>query len=80
MQDGDCFNILLKFECLSVNSCIQAQWPKKSGEGVRFPGTGVTDDCEPLGGFWDLNLGPLQEQNVLLTNEPSLQPEKENFE
>ena len=34
------------------------------------------DDCEPSCGFWDLNLGPLEEQSVLLTAEPSLQPEE----
>jgi hypothetical protein len=41
---------------------------------VRFPATGVTDSCELPCGFWELNLGPLEEQSVLLTAEPSLQP------
>jgi hypothetical protein len=31
------------------------------------------DVCEPPCGFWDLNSGPLEEQSVLLTTEPSLQ-------
>ena len=44
------------------------------GEGVRSPGTGVTDSCELPCGCWELNLGPLQEQHVLLTTEPLLQP------
>jgi hypothetical protein len=35
-------------------------------EGVRSPGTGVTDNCELSCGCWDLNLGPLEEQPVLL--------------
>jgi hypothetical protein len=41
-------------------------------EGVRFPGTRITDSWELL--CWELNLGPLEEQPVLLTTEPSLQP------
>jgi hypothetical protein len=32
----------------------------------------VTDGCEPPCGCWDLNSGPLEEQPVLLTAEPSL--------
>jgi hypothetical protein len=38
-------------------------------EGVRSPGTRVTDGCEPLCGCWE----PLQEQLTRLTAEPSLQ-------
>ena len=33
-----------------------------------------TDGCEPPYGCWELNSGPLEEQPVLLTSEPSLQP------
>ena len=43
-------------------------------EGIRSPGTGVTNSCELPCGCWDLNLGLLEEQPVLLTAEPSLQP------
>jgi hypothetical protein len=32
------------------------------------------DSCEPPRGFWELNSGPLEEEAVLLTDEPSLQP------
>jgi hypothetical protein len=44
-----------------------------------FPGTTrasdpVADGCEPLCGCWELNSGPLEEQSVILTVEPSLQP------
>jgi hypothetical protein len=35
----------------------------------------ITDGCEPPRGCWELNLGPLEEQPVLLTAEPSLQPQ-----
>jgi hypothetical protein len=35
----------------------------------------ITDGCEPPCGCWDLNSGPLEEQSVHLTAEPSLQPQ-----
>ena len=41
-------------------------------ESVTSPGTGVTDGCEPPCMCWELNLGPLEEQSVLLTTKPSL--------
>ena len=44
--------------------------------GIRSPGTGVTDSCELPYGCWELNPGPLEEQSVLLTAEPFLQPQK----
>ena len=34
----------------------------------------MTDGCEPPRGCWDMNSGSLEEQSVLLTTEPSLQP------
>jgi hypothetical protein len=34
----------------------------------------LTDGCEPPCGCWELNSGPVEEQSVLLTTEPSLQP------
>ena len=37
------------------------------------PGTEVTYSCELPCGCWKLNPGPLQEQQVFLTAEPSLQ-------
>jgi hypothetical protein len=33
----------------------------------------ITDSFEPPRGCWDLNSGPLEEQPVLLTAEPSVQ-------
>lgn len=35
---------------------------------LRFPETGVTAPC----GCWELNLDPLQEWQMFLTNEPTL--------
>ena len=43
-------------------------------EGVRSPGTRITDSCELPCGCWDLNIGPLEEQPMFLITEPSLQP------
>jgi len=40
----------------------------------------VVDGCEPPCGCWELNSGPLEEQTVLLTSEPSLQPKRDIFE
>jgi hypothetical protein len=37
-------------------------------------GGSSTDGCEPPCGCWELNLGPLEEQSVLLNTEPPLQP------
>lgn len=37
-----------------------------------------THRCELPYGCWDLNLGPLEEQQVGLTDEPSLQHPKEH--
>jgi hypothetical protein len=39
----------------------------------------IKDGCEPPRGCWDLNSGPLEEQSVLLTAEPSLQPDFFHF-
>lgn len=43
-------------------------------EGVMVPETVITGSCEPLHQCWELNPRPLQEQQVLLIAEPSLQP------
>jgi hypothetical protein len=47
-------------------------------EGVRSPGTRVSGSWEPpkvmAEGKRELNLSPLQEQYLLLTKEPLLQP------
>lgn len=44
-------------------------------KSVAFPGTGVINGGELLCEFWELNPGPLQEQQMLLTIE-YLQPLK----
>jgi hypothetical protein len=53
---------------------------KRLEEGIKSPGTGVTDDCEPSCGYWESNLGPLEEQLVPLTTELSLQPFEDDLD
>ena len=47
------------------NKCRCLQKPEEEA----FPGTGGTEDYEPLFESWKLNLGSLQEQYVFLTFE-----------
>ena len=39
----------------------------------------ISDGCEPPCDCWELNSGPMEEQPLLLTNEPSLQPPQWKF-
>lgn len=39
--------------------CVHPWRPEK---GVALLGIGVTDTCESLGGYWELNLCPVREQ------------------
>lgn len=43
-------------------------------EGITTPERGVTDSFELSCWWWDLKQGPLEEQPVLLTDGPFLQP------
>jgi hypothetical protein len=53
--------------CVYVyGSCLQTHQKRASDP--------ITDGCESPCGCWELNSGPLEEQSVLLTTEPSLQP------
>ena len=64
------FNYLLLISCALVfylHLCLY--------KSIAFPGTGVTYSCKlPRSGCWELNPNPLEEQPVLSTTEPSLQP------
>lgn len=54
------------------SACMFACTPEK--------GTGsITDGCEPPCGCWELNSNPLEEQSVLLTSEPPLQPSVRSY-
>jgi hypothetical protein len=57
-----CMSILLAYMSL----------PLEARRGQWIPEAGVTGSCGLLCESWDLNLGPQEEQPVLLTSEPSL--------
>jgi hypothetical protein len=60
------------FLCIWVHcSCLQTHQKRSSDL--------ITDGCEPPCGCWELNSVPLEEHSVLLTAEPSLQPQKQKF-
>jgi hypothetical protein len=64
--------IYLSILCLWAHcSCLQTHQKRASDP--------ITDGCEPPCGCWDLNSGPSEEQSVLLTTEPSLQPSIDVF-
>jgi hypothetical protein len=46
---------------------------------VRIRSPALECSCELSRGYWELNLGPLEEQPVLLSVEPSLQPPGQNL-
>jgi hypothetical protein len=52
---------------------VGAWYPQRSEEVTGHPRNGVMHGCELPCGCCKRNLGPLQEQQVLLTAEPSLQ-------
>ena len=56
----------------SMSTCLRAPM-EASRERQIPPGNGLTDGCELPCGCWELNPGPLEDQPVLLTAEPSLQ-------
>ena len=59
--------------CVHAYMCTTSvQCPWRPVEGIRSPGQKLQMDASCCG-FWELNLGPLEEQ-VLITTEPSLQP------
>ena len=53
---------------LCLHMCLYSmhvQDTQKPEEGVRSPGTGVIDSCEPPCVCWESNLGPVEKQPVL---------------
>ena len=46
---------------------------------LEYPGTGITDSYELSCGCWEMNLGLLKQQPVLLITEPSLLLLDKNF-
>lgn len=70
------------FVCTSfarVYGCTTDAHPQKSEESFGSLGSEFKDGCEPPHGDWELKLGPLQEQQVCLSTESSLQPQVASF-
>lgn len=57
--------------CMSVDH-MHARCSHKPHVGNGFPGTTVTYSCEPPCVCWNPNPGPLEEEHVLLTAEPTI--------
>ena len=53
---------------LSVSVCASSACLWRPEEDARLPGPGVIDECEPPCGFWDSDLGPLEELPVSALN------------
>jgi hypothetical protein len=64
------------FDCMYLYISRAYMVPMKVGGGGQSPWNWSIDNCncKPPHGYWELNLGPLQEQQVVFTAEPSLQP------
>ena len=52
---------------------LYVHYPQKSEEGAGSQGTGIMGSCLLDPRVWEANLGPVQEPQVILTLEPSLQ-------
>ena len=72
-----CIYVLLT---CALSPCTHSECPRKLEEGTRYSRTAViTQNCKSPQECQELNLGPLEEQIVLLTVEPSLQPLGRDF-
>lgn len=70
--------IVYVYECVFFSACIYeynmcASYPQKPDENIGSLRTGETDQS------WELNPGPSQEQQMLLTAKPSLQIPSPHF-
>lgn len=61
--------------CVCYVFCLSVCTSLVPTEGTRTYDTGVMDDCALPWGCWEPNLVPLEEQQMVLTVELSLQPE-----
>jgi hypothetical protein len=59
--------------CVCVCVCIHGFLGTWAYMFMQFPGTEVTDSCEPSLWVLGIELGPLQEQQMFLTAKPFLQ-------
>ena len=60
--------LIYLFYVYKCSICIDNFMPEEASEPT-------INGCEPPCGYWELNSGPLEEQPVRLTSEPSVQPQ-----
>jgi hypothetical protein len=61
------FILCVQMFCLCACLCTTCvQFLRRPAEGVRYPGTGVTDGCEPPCRCWELNPESLEGQPLSL--------------
>lgn len=78
-------HLFLYFTCMSVWLCVclytmLIQGLQRQEEDVGSPRTEIAGICEPVFGWWELNVGPLKEQQVPLALKPSIQSPTLGFE
>jgi hypothetical protein len=59
---------------------IHTWFPRRPEESIESPSTGALDSYDLPRGYRELNQGPWEEDSVVLTSEPSVQPHHFNFE
>lgn len=62
------------FPCMRVCTLLACMVPTETRRGPQNPWDCCIDGCELPCGFWEPNLGSLEEHQTLLTTEPSLEP------
>ena len=72
------FHVHEYFVCMHVRAPYTCLMPMEARKGHKT-GTGVTNGYEPSSGCQKSNPGPLEEQPVLLTAEPSFELHGANF-
>jgi hypothetical protein len=55
----------------ALHTCLAST---EQEEDIEYSGTRMTEICEPRFGCWEPNLDPLEEQQLSLPSEQSLQP------
>ena len=61
------------YGCILLVGSVYALGPQRPEKDVKSHGFVATDGRETLYRCWELNSGPLEEQQALLTTEPHLQ-------
>lgn len=69
----ECFTCMLAY---APHACLVAM---EVGRDQKIPWTGVKDGWESLCRCWESILGPLKEQQMILTSAPSPLPQRQSF-